>query len=47
VLLAIAGIAFVLARKRGEQAGELVSGEASSSSTDATSSATTTSVSAS
>jgi len=47
VLLVIAGIAFMLARKRGEQAGELVTGEASSSSTNATSSTTTTSVSTS
>jgi hypothetical protein len=47
VLLAIAGIAFVLARKRGEQAGDLVTGEASMSSTDATSSTPTTSVSTS
>jgi hypothetical protein len=46
VLLAIAGIAFMLARKRGEQAGEQVTGEAASTtstnSTDSTPSTATT-----
>jgi len=47
VLLVIAGIAFMLARKRGEQAGELVTGEASLSPTNSTDTSSTATTSAS